>query len=120
MGRSHLTHKDTCWSRARDVESRLHDTSLDGEESPPFRIVTGIRSYEGLLDELAGERKVRLILVSELLSLLSKAKQESLGNIIPQLTKLYDCPDVVNPPVHQNKIIAREPFVSIIGGTTQA
>jgi len=120
VGRSGLTRKDTCWTRASDILGRLNDTSLGSEESPPFRIVRGIRSYEGLLDELNGERKVRLILLSELLSLLSKAKQESLGNIVPQLTELYDCPNVVNPPVHQKKIIAREPFVSIMAGTTQA
>lgn len=121
VGRSSLTRKDTCQSRAADILGRLHDIASESGESPEFRIVRGIRSYEGLLDELAGERKVRLILVGELLSLLAKARQESLGNIVPQLTELYDCPDLVNPPVHQkNKVIAREPFVSIMAGTTQA
>jgi hypothetical protein len=88
---------------------------------PPFRIVKGIRSYEGLLDELSGERKVRLIQLGELLSLLAKAKQDSLGNIIPTLAELYDCPDRVNPPVHQKDAAdCREPFLSIMAGTTQA
>jgi hypothetical protein len=119
VGRSGLTRKDTCWARASDFLWRLH-TDTDGEESPPFRIVRGIRSYEGLLDELAGERKVRLIQLGELLSLLAKAKQESIGNIVPQLSELYDCPDLVNPPVHQKMVKCREPFVSIIAGTTQA
>ena len=97
----------------------LH-ANIDGEQSPPFKMITGIRSYEGLLDELAGEHKVRLIQQGELLSLLSKARQDKLGNIIPTLTELYDSPDVVNPPVHQKNVNpAFKPFVSIMAGTTQ-
>jgi len=119
VGKSGLTRKDTCWARASDLLYRLH-TYCDGEENPSFRIVKGIRSYEGLLDELSGERKVRLIQLGELLSLLAKAKQESLGNIVPQLTELYDCPDRVNPPVHQKTADCQEPFISIMAGTTQA
>ncbi|MBI4331496.1 MAG: hypothetical protein HY673_09470 [Chloroflexi bacterium] len=120
IGKTGLTRKDTCWARARGLLDELHSYSTEGEENPPFRTVKGIRSYEGLLDELAGERKVRLIQVSELLSLLAKAKQESLGNIIPQLTELYDNPDRVNPPVHQKMVDCKEPFLSIMAGTTQA
>jgi hypothetical protein len=91
-----------------------------GDEAPKFRKVKGIRSYEGLLDELSGQRKVRLIQVGELLSLLSKAKQDSQGNIVPALTELYDCPDRVNPPVRGKPADCHEPFVSIMAGTTQA
>jgi len=119
VGRSGMTRKDTSIARSRDLLNRLH--AEDTTTSPSFRIVRGIRSYEGLLDELSGERKVRLIHFGELLSLFSKTKQESVGNIIPQLTELYDCPDQVNPPVHQKEIAnCREPFLSIIAGTTQA
>jgi hypothetical protein len=119
VGRSGLTRKDTTWSRAEDVLNNLHARSEE-ELSPSFKAVRGLRSYEGLLDELAGERKVRLIQLGELLSLLAKAKQESLGNIIPALTELYDMKDIINPPVHQKDVQpAREPFLSIIAGTTQ-
>jgi len=119
VGRSGLTRKDTTWSRGSDILSRLH-AETDGDDSPPFRIVKGIRSYEGLLDELSGERKVRLIQLGELLSLLAKARQDSLGNIIPALTELYDSPDLVNPPVHTKDVKpAQEPFLSIMAGTTQ-
>jgi hypothetical protein len=119
VGRSGLTRKDTTWSRAEEVLNSLHAYSEE-ELSPSFKAVRGIRSYEGLLDELAGERKVRLIQLGELLSLLAKAKQESLGNIIPALTELYDMKDVINPPVHQKDVTpAREPFLSIMAGTTQ-
>ena len=120
VGRSGLTRKDTCWSRGNDLLSRLH-TDNEGNNNPQFRVVKGIRSYEGLRDELSGLQKVRLIQLGELLSLLAKAKQESLGNIIPALTELYDCPDRINPPIHQKSPAdCREPFTSIIAGTTQA
>ncbi len=119
VGRSGLTRKDTTWSRGRSVLDMLHAYSED-DPSPPFKTLRGIRSYEGLLDELAGERKVRLIQLGELLSLLAKAKQDSLGNIIPALNELYDSPDLLNPPVHQKDVKpAKEPFLSIMAGTTQ-
>lgn len=119
VGRSGLTRKDTTWSRGRAVLDRLNSYT-ENDPNPPFKVVRGIRSYEGLLDELSGERKVRLIQFGELLSLLAKAKQDSLGNIIPALTELYDSPDLLNPPVHQKDVKpAREPFLSIMAGTTQ-
>ncbi len=118
VGRSGLTRKDTTVSRGRAVLDALH--AHQDDDNPPFRIVRGIRSYEGLLDELAGEQKIRLIHLGELLSLLAKAAQQSLGNIIPALTELYDSPDILNPPVHQANVQpALEPFVSIVAGTTQ-
>lgn len=119
VGRSGLTRKDTTWSRAETVLNDLHAYSEDGP-SPSFKAVRGLRSYEGLLDELAGERKVRLIMLGELLSLFAKASQQSLSNIIPGLTEFYDMKDVINPPVHQKDVKpAREPFLSIMAGTTQ-
>ncbi len=119
VGRTGLTRKDTCWARANDFLDRLHADS-DSDKNRQFRVIRGIRSYEGLLSELSGERKVRLILLGELLSLFTKAKQESLGNIIPQLTELYDCPGRVNPPVLKDPADCRQPFLSIMAGTTQA
>ena len=119
VGRSGLTRKDTTWSRAEGVLNDLHVYSED-DLSPPFKAVRGLRSFEGLLDELAGERKVRLIMLGELLSLFAKASQQSLSNIIPGLTEFYDMKDVINPPVHQKDVKpVREPFLSIIAGTTQ-
>ena len=118
VGRSGLTRKDTASARGRIVLERLH-VYHDDNVNPPFKIVRGIRSYEGLLDELAGDGKIRLILLGELLSLFAKAGQQSLSNIIPSLTELYDCPDLLNPPVHQEVKPAKAPFLSIMAGTTQ-
>jgi hypothetical protein len=120
VGRSGLTRKDTTWSRGRQVLDRLNENS-ENDPNPPFKMFRGIRSFEGLLDELAGERKIRLIQFGEFLSLLARSKQESGGTaIIPALTELYDSPDKLNPPVHQKDVkVAVEPFLSIMAGTTQ-
>lgn len=119
VGRSGLTRKDTAWSRGEAVLAGLHANPGDNA-NPPFRALRGIRSVEGLLDELAGERKVRLIMLGELLSLFAKAGQQSLGNIIPALTELYDMKETINPPVHQKDVKpAQQPFLSIMAGTTQ-
>jgi len=46
VGRSGLTRKDTAAARGRTVLDMLHAYSED-ETSPPFKVVRGIRSYEG-------------------------------------------------------------------------
>lgn len=120
VGRSGLSRKDTAAAGAEPILVALHAVSED-DSNQPFKILTGLRSYEGLLDEIAGERKVRLIQLGELLSLLAKARQDSMGTLIPALTELYDCKDRINPPVHQREVKpAIKPFVSIMAGTTQA
>lgn len=116
VGRSGVTRKDTSWRRASDILHRLH--SEQDKEDPVFDILHGLGSSEGLLDALSGEGKVRLLVVAELLSLLAKAKQEALSNIIPQLSELYDCPDRVNPKIRQRVVDCKKPFLSIIAGTT--
>ncbi len=119
IGRSGLSRKDTSMGRGNDVLQLLHTESED-DERPTFRIVTGIRSVEGLLAELEGSDKVRLIKLGELYSLMAKARQDSTGNMIPQLTEMFDCPEIINPPVLQKHIIAKRPFVSIIAGSTKS
>lgn len=120
VGRSGLARKDSATSRGMKLLNRLHYQENDGANTPEVRVVSGIRSYEGLLDELNGNNKIRLIRVAELLSLLSKSKQDASSNIVPQLTELYDCPDWVNPPIKGSNIQAKRPFVSILAGTTQS
>lgn len=118
VGRTAVSRKDTAWSRARPLLDRLH-TDLDAE-NPVFQIIPGIGSAEGLLDALAGERKVVLLNESELLSLLAKARQEALSNLIPKLSSLYDCPDWETLQTRNKKVKCHEPFLSILSGTTHA
>lgn len=118
VGRTAVTRKDTSWSRARDILERLH-TNID-VENPAFQIIPGIGSAEGLIDALGGERKVVLLNESEFLSLLSKARQEGLANLIPKLASLYDCPDRETLKTRTKAVECKEPFLSIISGTTHS
>ena len=119
VGKSALSRKDTAMNKGARLLNALHEQMY--EQNPQFAIVQGLRSVEGLLDELAGIRKVRLIQLSEMLSLISKAHQGKSDTMTPMLTELYNCPPRLNLPVHQlDKPDCRESFVSILAGITNA
>lgn len=121
VGRSGLSRKSISAGRGIDILNSLHHQEDDDTGAKPdFRIVTGIRSVEGLMEELQGKRKVRLIQIDELLSLLSKAKQDGSSNIVPQLTELYNCPNRHNPTIKTPSFQVVEPFVSILANTTHS
>jgi len=110
-----LVRKGTAWRRGQYLLRALHSSE---DEDSPFQIVPGIGSAEGLLDSLNGERKVVVVAEEEFRSLLTKARQEALANLIPKLTVLFDCPQVETLQTRQKRVIAKEPFLSIITGTT--
>jgi hypothetical protein len=118
VGRTAITRKDTARYRAQQLLNDLH--SEENPEDPQFQILPGIGSAEGLLDALGGERKVVILSESELLSLLAKARQEALSNLIPKLTSLFDCPDLETLKTRQRTVVCKEPFLSISSGTTLA
>ena len=118
VGRTGVSRKDTAWSRGRDIVERLY-TEVD-PTNPVFQIIPGIGSAEALVDALGGERKIVILSESEFLSLLSKAKQETVSNLIPKLTALFDCPPDESIKTRQKTVIAKEPFLSVISGTTMA
>ncbi len=118
VGRTAITRKDTARYRAQRLLIDLH--SEENQENPQFQILPGIGSAEGLLDALGGERKVVVLSESELLSLLAKARQEALSNLIPKLTSLFDCPDLETLKTRQRTVVCKEPFLSISSGTTIA
>ena len=118
VGRTAITRKDTARYRAQRLLNDLH--SEENPENPQFQILPGIGSAEGLLDALGGERKVVVLSESELLSLLAKARQEALSNLIPKLTSLFDCPDLETLKTRQRNVVCKEPFLSISSGTTLA
>ncbi len=118
VGRTAVTRKDTARDRAQRLLNDLH--SEENPQDPQFQILPGIGSAEGLLDALGGERKVVVLSESELLSLLAKARQEALSNLIPKLTSLFDCPDLETLKTRQKTVVCREPFLSISSGTTIA
>ena len=118
VGRTAITRKDTARYRTQRLLNDLH--SEENQENPQFQILPGISSAEGLLDALGGERKVVVLSESELLSLLAKARQEALSNLIPKLTSLFDCPDLETLKTRQRTVVCKEPFLSISSGTTLA
>lgn len=121
VGRSGLSRKSISMNRGIDILNELHyQEHVEEGAKPLFRAVTGIRSIEGLLEELQGTRRVRLIQIDELLSLLSKAKQDASSNIVPQLTELYNCPNRHNPSIKNMTIQVTQPFVSILACTTHS
>ncbi|MBA7688442.1 hypothetical protein ES703_96922 [subsurface metagenome] len=118
VGRTAITRKDTAWYRAQRLLGDLHKE--ENLEDPQFQILPGIGSAEGLLDALGGERKVVILYESEFLSLLAKARQEALSNLVPKLTSLFDSPDLETLKTRQKTVSCREPFLSISVGTTLA
>lgn len=121
VGTTALTRKGTAGRRGRDLLDALHYSSTSSPQPPsPLTIIPGIGSAEGLMDCLDGDRKVLLVAEDEFRSLLAKARQEALSNLIPKLTSLYDCPPIETLKTRKNTVIAKEPFVSIITGTTKA
>ncbi len=119
VGRSGIARKDTAWDRKKRILEQLHADDMDSTD-PVFQIIPGLGSVEGLIDALGGTGKVVILNESEFLSLLSKAKQDSLSNIIPKLTSLYDCPNYETLKTRKKAVVCREPFLSIFSGTTLA
>ncbi|MDA0710554.1 MAG: DUF3987 domain-containing protein [bacterium] len=100
-----------------------------------WRILRGISSAEGLLSQIADpweklngkgdviasggtEDKRILVWLGELSSLLRKAKQDRVANIIPILTEAFDNPPDLHLPTKADPITVTEPFVSILAAST--
>ena len=120
VGRSGLARKDTSWGRGEDLLEELH---FDPQETPPdeepkFQLLPGIGSAEGLLETLQGDRKVVVLWEKEFLNLLAKAKQEGAGNLLPQLTQLYDSPRRHTLRTRARPIQCTNPLLSIATATT--
>lgn len=116
VGPTGIARKDTAQGRMIPMVLELnHEVDAD---NPSFLYVPGIGSAEGLLDALGGSHKTVLVRTGELLSLMAKAKQDALSNLIPQLTELYDCPDHHSLRTRSRPIECRFTFLSLVAGTT--
>lgn len=118
-GRSGLSRKDTANSLGVDLLERLYQL-VDSEDSPPFEVITGIRSAEGLLESFKGDDKRRLLRLGELYALASKTRQDSGATIKPFITEAWDNKPVLNPVIRSGRVIAVRPFLSILAATTTA
>ncbi|MBI4201203.1 MAG: DUF3987 domain-containing protein [Chloroflexi bacterium] len=109
--------KDTAEHRALAIWTELHADDLKAEQ-PKYEYIPGVGSAEGLIDALGGEGKTVLVRESEFLGLLRKARQDSVSNLIPQLTALYDCPELHTLRTRSRPVTCKNLFLSILSGTT--
>lgn len=95
-----------------DPEGRISHT-------PPFRVVTGLSSREGLVAELAAHPQL-VAFEDEFSSTLSKGRQEATSTLFPALTYLYNSPhefaSLTKPNRSGDYPVATNPFLSLIGG----
>lgn len=99
------------------------------QQFPEVKKSWGISSAEGLIRLMGGGSvdddidtkptgKSTMIVMEELASLLRKGKQESLTNLTPTLTNLYDNPHQIDLPTRKRPLVVYSPFISIMSGTT--
>jgi hypothetical protein len=108
-------------SSGRSRKDTAIDRALTAIEPPDLRapfhnVLDTVASAEGLIERLAVKQTI--IHLSEVSTLLRNARREGTSNIIPYLTKLFDCPPAVELPTRKNAIRAEKPFLSILGATT--
>jgi len=116
VGRSGHDRKDTSIKFGKKTSQQVSKA----------QILPSVNSYEGLIQamlkpELAlasdnTEYNHVLLALSEFNSLLKKARNDSISNLIPQLCELYDTPAEARLVTRGNPIKVDNPFVSIIAG----
>jgi hypothetical protein len=116
VGRSGHDRKDTAIRFGRRITQQLCKA----------QILPSINSYEGLIQamikpELAlasddSQYNHVLVTLSEFNSLLKKARNDSISNLIPQLCELYDTPSEARLLTRGNPVKVENPFFSIISG----
>ncbi|MDD5095230.1 MAG: DUF3987 domain-containing protein [Dehalococcoidia bacterium] len=115
VGPTGIGRKDTTQSRGWKVLNALFAQGGGSAGSMP-EIIPGVGSTEGLL-ALDGAGKTVILAESEFLSLMNKAKQDSVSTLVPKLTSLWDCPPMETLKTKHNPVTCIDPFLSIISGT---
>jgi hypothetical protein len=86
--------------------------------------IYGLASVEGLAaamkDGDSPEPHRVVIIEDELKSLLRKAQQKGVSNLIPRLTELYNCGISFEVNTKTDKAIVKNPFTSIVSASTPA
>lgn len=122
VGPTGLTRKTTA---IRIGEHLVYDR--EGNPTDGTLLLPGISSAEGLLETIGGynpkeEEPVdctpTLLVIEEFASLLRKGKQESVANLAPMLTQMWDSANSIRLPTRKRPLIARNPFLSILAATT--
>lgn len=116
VGKSGATRKSTAIRTAMDMLK--YGSAINSNGTPPFEYMAGLGSGEGLLQALDGEGKTLLVDEGEFRNIISKGSQGASNILIPKLTVLWDCPPIQSLRTRTNPVEARNPFLSIISGST--
>jgi hypothetical protein len=113
---------------ARKTTAMQFGLELAEAAYPDVHVIRSVDSSEGLIQAL-GNPQTRpderhsapaVVRLAEFRSLLDKSAMEGLRNIIPTLCDAYDCPARLEVNTRANPVSAKEPFLSILAGTTQS
>lgn len=119
IGRSGLERKTTAMKYADKLTRSVASV----------QILPMLSTYEGLLEAMSKSENGEdtnitpsqtLVIMSELNSLLMKARSENISNIIPGLCDIYDCPEELRSPTKVNPVTVKRPFLSILAGIQPA
>jgi hypothetical protein len=108
IGKTGHTRKTTAYKFALDL---LGDAS--NLASARTKCLSGLASVEGLAAAMQGTEPCCVLCVEdELKTLIKKGGQKAVGNLIPKLTELYNCPATFEVNTKNSPILVREPFLA--------
>jgi len=122
-------------TQTRKTTSLRHSERTIREVDPSWRVLRGLSSAEGLLAQIADPwtkenakgdiiaqggttDKRMMVWLGELSTLLKKAKQDRVANIVPLLTEAFDCPPELHLPTRAEPITVTQPYISLICAST--
>jgi len=120
VGKSGVARKGTAMDYAldlvRDIDSDVYITeTVDSREGFILDLSTGQKDLEER--RISGELRGALAL-EEFRSLIEKAEQKGVRNIIPTLCLLYDCPGTIANKSKNSPAKVNEPTISLFSGTS--
>ncbi len=120
IGRTANARKTTAYQFALN----LCDDVGGLEEPLRIRRLNGLASVEGLAEAMqnaGGAEPNRILDVEdEFRSLVTKAGQRAVANLIPRLTDLFNCPRTLEINTRTSPIVINGPFLALLAASTKA
>jgi hypothetical protein len=120
VGQTANARKTTAYQFALDLFEEVQELLYDDHA----KRLNGPASAEGLA--LAMTRRdspapYRILCVEdEFRSLVTKGNQQAVGNLIPKLTELFNCPRTFEVNTKNNPLLVRNPFLCMLAASTRA
>ena len=117
---------ETASARKSTVMAFALDLMMDAVKSTSMKVkpLYGLASVEGLAAAMKdgdSPEPYRIVIIEdELKSLLRKAQQKGVGNLIPRLTELYNCGRSFEVNTKKDKAIIENPFACVVSASTPA